>query len=299
MLGLRQAVAKISASSRVSVGWFEIGVEQADRRDQSPHRPLGPLRYCNDGQERLWPIRRAMPKFPPKRRKANAQAANLAAIEGQSQEADDEGMLEDDGPEPQPILDMDERLWDEDAMDGASLGGLLQEFGPALAAPLDPPPEDNDLAAALEGALLPPSGGAEADAAEPVPPLMPPPPVPERAPMRRPGRGVGTVELRYGKITYFASKNAFEAICRAMRRTAHLWEDGRSGSWALGSRPPATTTPTQAIGARWRFVRRSPLERWRGCKSLPLPMARSSWATSAPLMRVSLRSPRRCMDSCE
>lgn len=98
---------------------------------------------------------------------------------------------------------------DETEQEGDSLGRFLDHFEHKLLEPMAPPDDDDGG--------QPPRASSSAAA-----PAAPAPPVPEAASSRAPaqpapkrrGRGEATVVFPWGKLAYFTSKGALEAVCR-------------------------------------------------------------------------------------
>lgn len=102
-------------------------------------------------------------------------------------------------------------LWDEDCVDEGFLAHLLDSVEGEMAQALNPLGDEEGVAPAHAGVDAPGSG-PPSSSAEPVVPAVPPPPGLARI-VGVVGRGAATVILADGRITYYDTKNAFEATC--------------------------------------------------------------------------------------
>lgn len=92
--------------------------------------------------------------------------------------------------------------FDEDREVENPLGLFVDRVDDMIAAPMEPPDCD-----------IQPAGGADpaGEAQSEAPP--PPPPAAEAARLRQRGHGQAIVVFPFGRISYYASKHAFEAVC--------------------------------------------------------------------------------------
>lgn len=169
--------------------------------------PIVPL--PGSTEQKLRPVKvRRVPLHPPRPRQAvvGPERVEMVALEDVASEASDDGAASD--PE-------------KEADDGANdeMDALLQELNearPVIAVPENPPgaPMAEAMAALPEEGVIAEPGGAPAGPpglAKAAPPPPPPPPQVEGDQRRR--RATVTLQVPGGSISFYESKQAFEAVC--------------------------------------------------------------------------------------
>lgn len=200
MLTLHKAFAKFSGHGVLSLTWYvledtarAIGTLVVDTV------PLKPWRRGGDPTHFYPPTKsKRVTRYPAKRPRAASGSggggakASLDEVEGN--EAEEEEQEDEVG-----LSDVEDAPGDLEYYLEEVMGDMLQ--------PLDAVVQAAEQLVAAEQAAAPEAASAQDE--PPTPPMAPP-----GQEARPRGRGAATVVFPWGKITYYASKRSFEAICR-------------------------------------------------------------------------------------
>lgn len=228
MYTLHQGIALLAAYERLSVSWYLLEESSRPLASFAPDIvPVVPLTFGASAVP-FYPkqVKRRVNRYPKRaRQNANDEQPPLADDDG------DDGIDEEALDQEVPGID-DEHEREFGDFESA-LAEVLEEASAELLRPLAaedeedgaPPPQEQIAEGALEEDLAPP----------------PPPPIAEARGPR--GKAAVTVTFPHGKISYYASKNSFEAICRnpahgkcVLTRTAK-GKPGPAGKPPKGGRP--------------------------------------------------------------
>lgn len=221
-------MAMLANHEKLSATWYTLEETERPIGEFVANRvPLVPL-FAHGAADVFFPsalAKRGVSRYPPKRQRRDDAPAGSA---GDAPEADDQDLASDADPDDEDM--------GPDGLDKApgDLAEMMDAIAAELLQPLQPPDEDEAQGSAASGAVNAPD--------EPSAPCPPPPPEPE-APAGPRGKANVTVVFPWGKISYYASKQAFEAICRNPRHgtcvltRAARAKAGKSGERFPGGRP--------------------------------------------------------------
>lgn len=205
VLTLHKAFVKFSGYGALSLTWYAL--EDTARAIGTLVADTVPLKAWRRGGDptNFYP--------PPKSKRVARYPAKRARAEGDSGDGGGEiSLAEAAGNEAEEGAEQEDEVELSDAEDApGDLENYLEEVMGDMLQPFDAVVEGADQLVAAEQAVVPEGASAQG---EPPPPPAPRPSAPPGEEARPRGRGAETVVFPWGKITYYASKRSFEAICR-------------------------------------------------------------------------------------